>query len=301
MMPAVNRLRDACVVLLLLWASAASAQHGMPKALRPLHARLAEADVVALGTVERVETGRIDVVDAFALRGEPGDRFRLKRAPSRPFGLAPGERALLLLRGARTPYVVVDEPREILKLASAEQEQRWRAALGELLASEGGEAQRDVYLAWIDGPDEELRGAAIQALGDRSQALPVTADLARERARIALDPARLPAVRRASVNIACQNPAGTATLLAGIGAPGVDPGVVQLGLALAVMQRAEGLTPALVATLRSTDPEVVAAALPAATLSARGPAVRAELERIAAQGATEELRASAARALGRSR
>lgn len=301
MMPAVMRLRDAWVVLLLLWAPAASAQHGMPAPARPLHARLAEADLVVLGTVERVETGRLDVANAFAIRGEPGDRFRVKRSPSRPHGLVAGERALFLLRGARTPYVLVDEPREIIKISSAEDEGRWRAALTALVEAQSDQAQRDVYFTWLDGSDDELRRAAVQALMDRTRALPVPADLARERARIALDSARSPTVRRASATIACQNPAGTTTLLAGLGGPGVDLGVVQLGLALGAMQRAEGLTEALVVVLRSSDPERVAAAIPAATLTAGAPAVRAELERIAAEGASEELRASAAHALERSR
>jgi hypothetical protein len=274
----------------------------MPVPARPLHVRLALADVVALGTVERVATGRVDVVDAFAIRGEPGDRFRLKRSPSRPDGLVAGERALLLLRGARTPYVLVDEPREILRITSPEQEQSWRAALAALLNAEDGEARRSVYLAWLDGPNDALRGAAVQALTDRAHSTsPIPVDLARERARIALDPTRSETVRRASASIACQNPAGTTALLAGLDDPGVDLGVVQLALGLGAMQRAKGLSEALVAMLRSSDAERVAAAIPAATLAAGAPTVRAELERIAAEGTSDELRASAAHALKRSR
>jgi hypothetical protein len=299
MMPAVMRLRDAWLLLLLLWAPPASGQHGLPPAARPLHVRLQEADVVAIGTVERVETGRVDVAEAVVLRGGADDRFRLKRSPARPHGLAAGERVVLLLRGARTPYVLVDEPREIRRLPDAAEEARWRSALEALLAADDPAAQRDVYLAWIDGPDDELRQAASRALADRrSQPLPVPPELARERARIALDPARPQAVRRASAGVAGQHPAGTAALLAGLG-DGVDPGVTQLALALGAMQRAEGFTPALVSALRSSDPAVVEAAIPAATLSASGPGVRAELERLAAHGATQKMRAAAGRALGR--
>lgn len=257
---------------------------------------------MALGTIARVESGRIDVEDAFAIRGEPGDRFRLKRSPSRPHGLAPGERVLLLLRGARTPYLVVDEPREILKISSAEREERWRAGLSALMQARSDEARREVYLEWLDGSDDELRRAAVQALVDRTHTpLPVPADLARERARIALDPGRPVAVRRASATVACQNAAGTSALLAGLGAPEVDLAVLKLGLGLGAMQRADGVTEALVAVLRSNDPERVAVAVPAATLTASVPAVRAELERIAAEGASDELRAAAAYALKRSR
>lgn len=302
MMPAVMRLRDAWVLLLLALAPAASAQHGLPKPPRPLHVRLAEADIVALGKIERVEMGRIDVTNAVALRGEPGDRFRLKRSPSQPPGLAPGERVLLLLRGARTPYLLVDEPREILKPASEEEAALWQAALGELLGAEGEAAQRDVYLDWVDGPDDELRQAATRALADRrASTLPIPPEMARERARIALDPGRPLAVRRASAGIACQDPAGTRILLAGLGTPGLDPAVVQLTLALGASQGLEGLQPALVAALRSPDPEIVAAAIPTAAFAASGPEVRAELARIAEQGESEELRAAAGRALGHAR
>ena len=77
------RARDAWIVLLLAFAPAATAQHGLPPPARPLHARMAEADVVALGTVERVEMGRIEVTDAAVVSGEPGERLMRKRSPSR--------------------------------------------------------------------------------------------------------------------------------------------------------------------------------------------------------------------------
>ena len=75
-------------LLLGLWAvptGPAGAQmggHGMPSPPRPLHQRLAEADVLALGAVARVDTGRFAIADAEAWRGTPGSAFEIKRAPS---------------------------------------------------------------------------------------------------------------------------------------------------------------------------------------------------------------------------
>jgi hypothetical protein len=287
------------VCLAAVPATAQVVGHGLPPASRPLHVRLAKADVVALGTIERVELGRIQVGHAVALRGEPGERFAIKRAPSRAPDLTAGDRTLLLLRGARTPYVWVDERAEVMRLADPAGEARWRDALAELLAASGDEAVRDVYLEWIDGSDDELRDAATRALaGRRGQPpLPIGRDVALVRARIALDPRRPVSVRRASASIAVTHADGTRALLAGTGAPGVDPGVVQLALAMGALQRVDGLEGSVLAALRSEDRGVRKAALPAAATVASIPAVHAELQRMAA-GSDDELAAAAHRALG---
>ena len=302
----MQRLADPWIRLLALAlclgalpAAAQIAGHGLPAPSRPLHARLAEADVVALGTIERVELGRVQVGDAVALRGTPGERFAIKRAPSRAPDLTAGDRALLLLRGARTPYVWVDEPKEVMRLADPAGEARWRDALAELLAAPDDVAVRDVYLEWIDGTDQELRDAATRALADRRREppLPIGRDVALTRARIALDPRRPVSVRRASASIAVTDADGMRALLAGTGAPGVDPGVVQLALTLGALQRMDGIEGSVLAALRSEDRGVRKAALPAAATVANTPAVQAELERIAADS-DDELAKAARRALG---
>jgi hypothetical protein len=293
-------------ILLLVWgvclavpAAAQTPGHALPRPGRPLHARLAQADVVALGTIERVELGRIQVGDAVALRGAPGERFAVKRAPSRAPDLSAGDRTLLLLRGARTPYVQVDEPSEVMLVADPAGEARWRDALAELLTASGDEAVRDVYLEWIDGSDDELRDAATGALADRRHQppLPIGPDVARARARIALDPRRPVSVRRASASIAVTDADGVRALLAGTGAPGVDPGVVQLALAMGALRKIDGLEGSVLAALRSPDRGVRKAALPAAATVAGTPAVHAELQRLAA-GSDDELARAARRALG---
>ncbi len=301
--PRVTRVLLLAVTLLAAapaWSQLGG--HGMPRPGRPLHVRLALADVVAIADVDRVDLGRIAVRDARTLRGETDDGFLIKRAPSRAPDLMASDRVLFLLRGAREPYVLVDEPRELMRLPDEEATTRWRDALAELLAAPHPEEVRDVYLAWVDGSDDELRAAATRALADRREhPLPMTPEIARERARIALDSARPLAVRRASAAVACGDPSGTRALLAGVGARGVDPGVVQLALATGTMQRIEGVEGSVARALRSQDRGVVRAALPAAGAVAGDPRVRSELERIAGDDSDAKLAQGARRALGRRR
>ena len=302
-MPTRHSLRFACALAAAVLGAGGGAAgqgfgHGLPPSARPLHVRLAQADVVAFGVVEAVETGRIAVAQVHALRGQPGAGFQVKRAPSRAPELTPGERVLWLLRGARAPYILVDEPRELARLADAAQEARWRAGLEDLLAADGEVALRDVYLGWIDGPDDGLREEAVRALADRrTRPLPLDAGLAVARARVALDAARPSAVRQASAALACLEPSGTRALLAGLAQPGVDPGVVRLALAWGAMQRSDGLPAALAASLRHADPEVRRAALAVAGRMALQPLVRSALEQVAARDEDPHLREQARKAL----
>ena len=78
---------------------------------RPLHVRVALADAAAIATVDAVELGRIRVRDAVPVLGDVVAAFELKRAPSRPPALEPGDRALLILRGARPPCAPSAAPR----------------------------------------------------------------------------------------------------------------------------------------------------------------------------------------------
>jgi len=249
----------------LLLARAADAQmaHGMVFGPRPLHLRVAQADVVAIGTIAAIEPGRIAVRNAVALRGAPGASFEVKRSPSNPPPLAVGQQAVLLLRGARSPYVQVDDAKELVALRDAASARVWSEALGELL-----EAQSDplrllaVYLAWLDGDDPALRGAAGAALVDARSKLPEpTAAQALARARVALDATQPIELRRVSARVATGDPAGTAALLAGTPDALGDPGLVAIVLGAGALRKSPGLDDALARALASEDVEVRRAAL----------------------------------------
>src|SRR5690606_37651576 len=126
------------VVALLAWlafAAGARAQHGMTSGPRPLHLRLAAADVVAIATVAAVTEGSVALRDAVVLRGEAAPDFELKRAPSKQIPYAVGLAFVLPLRGARSPYVLVDDAREIVTLRDDAAIAAWREALPALLAA----------------------------------------------------------------------------------------------------------------------------------------------------------------------
>jgi len=273
--------------------------HGLPPPARPLHLRLAEADVVAIASVERVEIGRIALRDVRALRGAPGERFEIKRAPSRAPALAEGDQALFLLAGARAPYLMVDEPRELLRLSDAAQRERWQAALASLLgAGDDPDALLQAYLAWIDGDDAELREAATRALTDRRVlAVEIPPAVAVRRAAIALDAGRPEEVRRSSAGVASLTLEGVAALLAGMARADIDPAVAQIALASGGMQRAPGMPAATARAVAHANPEVRRAGLALAGWFAADPAVRAAVERVAKSDPDPDLRTQAERAL----
>jgi hypothetical protein len=152
--------------LLLLFACAAGAQpigHPLPPLPRAFHARLAAADVVAVLRVERVDEGRLAVRLEQALLGAPPAAFEVKRSPLRPPPLATGDRALLLLRGDRPPYVLADEPSEVIRLADDAMAARWSEAASGALAARGDPAAlAALYADWIERGPASLRdlGAA---------------------------------------------------------------------------------------------------------------------------------------------
>jgi hypothetical protein len=157
--------------LLLALAGAAGAQpigHPVPLGPRPLHLRLAQAEVVAVVKVERVDEGRIALRLEDALAGSPPEAFEAKRSPLRPPPLATGDRALLLLRGARPPYVLVDEPSEVIRLSDDAMAARWSAATRAALAARGDPAALEaVYAEWVaNGPSSlrDLGSAGLLAL-----------------------------------------------------------------------------------------------------------------------------------------
>ncbi len=152
-------------------AAQAQAPHAIPPPARPLHERSALAEVIALARVTRVEAGRIAVERRAALRGVPPAAFEVKFSPLRPPALAVGGRALLLLRGARPPYVLVDEPQEILVFHTDADEAALRDALPALLAVERDlPAAACVYSSWqTQAPLLALLAAQGSAGLERSQ------------------------------------------------------------------------------------------------------------------------------------
>jgi hypothetical protein len=128
---------------------------------RPLHERLAGADRVAVVQVERIDAGRIAVAP---------EAFEVKRSPLRPPPLATGDRALLLLRGARPPYVLADEASEVIRLSDDAMAERWAGAVRAVLANRDDRAALvTVYAEWIEeGPVSlaDLGRAGLRALGE---------------------------------------------------------------------------------------------------------------------------------------
>lgn len=142
---------------------------GIPGA-RPLHQRLADADVAAVVEIERIDTGRIAVKRRDLIAGEAPEAFEVKRSPlpQRRPPLATGDLALLLLRGARPPYVLADEPREVIRLSDDAMTARWSAATRAVLANREDRAGLiAVYGEWIEnGPASlaDLGKAGLRAL-----------------------------------------------------------------------------------------------------------------------------------------
>ncbi len=150
------------------FAAAASAQapHPIPPPQRPLHERAREAEIVAIGVVAHVERGRIAIEGAVPVRGASPARFALKRSPLRPPPLAAGDRALLFLRGARPPYVLAGDARDVVAIASDAEAHALAAALPALLAADyDAEALRTVYAEWTADASPLLRELGRAGIG----------------------------------------------------------------------------------------------------------------------------------------
>ena len=156
----------AVLVLVLALAPTARAQHPLPQGSRPLHVRLAAADVVAVGTVGAISDGRVEIRDATVLRGDAAASFEIKRSPAKALPFATGVPAVLLLRGARSPYVLVDEPREIVLLRDSADVKRWSEALRALrppVEPEGRRHRREVGAAvLVDRADHDHGRAEVK-------------------------------------------------------------------------------------------------------------------------------------------
>lgn len=257
------KLQAAAAVAILLLVPVAHAQHPLPQGPRPLHLRIAEADVVAVATIGPITEGRVEVRDATVLRGVAEPDFEIKRSPAAPPPFVTGVPAVLLLRGARSPYVLVDEPREVVLLRDANDAKRWTAALQDVFdASADPNRLLHTYLLWLDGDDEGLREAAAGALSDfRAAFVPLGSADAVARARAAVDPKRAKPARRVSAMLAMTNPDGADALVTAVPGEGADPGVVATALRAATTVAPDLRTAALLRSLDSDDRDVRRAAL----------------------------------------
>jgi len=286
-------------VLVLMLAPAARAQHPLPQGPRPLHLRIAESDVVAVATIGPITDGRIEIRDASVLRGDAPATFAIKRSPAKSPPFVTGVPAVLLLRGARSPYVLVDEPREVVLLRDAADAKRWTNALQALFAASGDPNQLlHTYLAWLDGDDENLREAAGAALSEfRAPFLPLGRDDALLRAGAAADPHRAATARRVSAQLAMTESDGAAALVAGIPGGAADPQVVATALRGSAAPR-ELRVAALLRALAHEERDVRRAALFAAPLLWTD-AVAAKVAELAARDPDPGARANAAEAMAR--
>ena len=284
---------------LALAAGAARAQHGMPVGPRPLHLRLAQADVVAIATVAEVGEGRVEMRSATILRGEAPSRFEVKRAPSQALPYAVGITMLLPLRGARPPYVLVDDAKEATVLRTEAAARAWIAALPALLdAGDDPDALRAAYLGWLDGAEPSLREVAAASLLDpRSELVPVPPALAVTRALVALDPGAPTETRRAAAILAGARPEGARALLPALRDPHSDPQVAATALRGGAQFGVDGFDEGLLAALGHADRDVRLAAAHVAAEQG-SPAVRARLAELAASDPDLDVRKQVRELLG---
>ena len=292
----------ACALALGV-ASLARAQHAVLGRGRAIHARLAAADVVAVATVAEVSEGRIRLADARVLHGEAPARFQVKRSSSSPPPLAVGDRALVLLRGARPPYVLVDRPDETIRLSDLAAEQQWVGAFeGWLRVREQPAAWPALYSSWIESGPDTLRDLAVQALMDpRAPFQPLPAAFGAALGDEAWDPARPLPVRRAAAAVARLTPAGVERLAVGLAnAPGEpDPALATATLAVAALQGGPTRDAALLRGLSHGDAEVRRSALHSLEVSGLPPGreVRERIARLAQDDPESWLRLQAEQAL----
>lgn len=262
--------------------------------------RLAAASIVAIATVTEVGMGRIAFESAQSVIGSVASSFEMKRAPSDPPPWVAGDRALLLMDGARSPYRWVDKPVEAVTLPDAAAERRFTAAIHALAAVRtDARARRDLYARWSDGPDEDLAALGQRGLMDVAGMLGVLDEpFALDRVRVASDPEQRLPVRRRAARIAARNPAGIAALLAYVerSLPDTDPRIAEVALGSGLLARDPTVAPCLVQLLDSPTGELGAVGFRLAAL-AKSPDVERKLSELAVGHPDEKVRDDAVRAL----
>ena len=281
----------------------AQAGHPLPQLETPIHARVSRSDAVVLARVDRVEPGRLQLQNLGTLVGEIPEHFGVKTWPGAAPGYGAGDFAVLFLLGARSPYVLLGEPRDQLP-PSDEVRARSLAAGIEALAEAGDDPERllELHVGWLEGDDELLARLALVGFLDREGPLrSPPPGFARERARLALDSsAPLPA-RRASLILASRDPSLMPSLIEwvpGDGGP-ADAELSALVLNQAVMMRTQGTEVAVVRLLRESDPKLRRLGLGAARRLRRdlGNEALEQIEALAARDPDPDLRRLAQRVL----
>ena len=229
----------------------------------------------------------------------------MKRAPSNAPVFRAGDRALLLLRGARSPYLLADDPTENVVIpAGAEVE--WILALRSFADARHDPSKlRTVYFDWIEGNSDTLRDLALRGLTDPAAPFqPISADLLADRVRRALDSAAPRAVRKASAVVALLSPESCAQLIHDVLQPGaaIDASVYETALQGALLRKVEALelSAALGRGLRSGDGAVRAVAVRYAT-NAPDATLTNEVGRLATQDPDPAVRQAATQALATKR
>ena len=271
-------LAGLSLALGLLGPGSALAQVGHPpiQGPRPVHERLAASDRVVLARITGATIGRIQVETVEATEDTTPEVFEIKRSPLAPPPLEPGDHAILFLRGARPPYVLVDEPKEVIRWVDDGQPDRPAEAV-RALASAGGDpgALAQVYLDWIDaGPAtlRELGASGLDAILSGAPALAAT--LGPDRLARVIDPGTPPDVRRISAQLAARAPRSAAALsmaLARDPRP-LDPAATAAALRGAGLARAPETVSLLGRAAKDPNPLVrlaAARALPGAMVFAR--------------------------------
>jgi hypothetical protein len=233
--------------------------------------------------------------------GQPPDPLELKRAPSDPPPLRPGEVALLLLRGARSPYVLVDAPEELVALDGEAAVARWRAAVRAMERAAGRPMEiARTYAGWLDDESVGLRKAAVVGLGDPESTLPLPGERASALlAALAVDPDLPPLFRLRAAGTAMRTGTGRDALIDRLpGDSGADARVLAITVQTA-LREGDDVQRALSRSLAHESAMIRVTAARLCALAPQGAELRAQLAGVAAGDVDEEVRAAAARALGR--
>ncbi len=270
---------------------------------RPLQERVALAEAIAVVDVVAQEPGRLEAELRETLLGTLPPRFTVKRARSTPPPLAAGDRALLLLRGARAPFVLVDRPGETIRLTSEQAAARWKDAVAGVVAARGDPEQlAALMLGWIDQGPPALRDtgfASLQPLLATSPALHHR--VAVDRAEAAGDPERGPEVRAASARLAVSSPEGARRLVLVLAADApLEPTALSLALRAGALRGHPELGSLFQRALASdrADLRRLAVAQPA-VVARLGEAALKQVERLASEDPDPDVRRAATETVGR--
>lgn len=282
--------------------------HGLGAGPRPLHVRMAEAEQAALVEVRRIDTGRIQAVRVAGLFGDVPESFEIKRAPSRPPGVVQGDWMLALMRGERSPFVLVDHKDEVAVVPESDRA-AWLVELPEIaaLVRRGSGADRvgaallSHYERWIDEGPESLRKLALRSLLDPAAPFaPLGPEFAARRVAAALDPDRDPTAQAGSAFAATLAAGGATRLLAALDTGSdVAPEVVVVALQGGLRIGSPETAAALARLLGHPDGRVRARAVEMATAVDREHRLLERVEAMASDDPDVEVRRSAEAALRR--